>query len=225
VEPQKVVDACINQIARLGGKIAPDIEVIDLLASSGNRVQAVHTANGQFQCDAVVLAAGLEVTRLAAMVGVYIPQEDSPGVVVRTDPQARLLHSVPVVYMPPINTHHQEVHLRQLADGALMIGEGSQESLSRDDSQAHADDLLGRAMHYLPALGGARAIPVPVGYRPMPLDGYPVLGFARQAPNVYIALTHSGVTLAPLIGQLASIEILDGARVEALDPCRPERFA
>jgi glycine/D-amino acid oxidase-like deaminating enzyme len=38
-------------------------------------------------------------------------------------------------------------------------------------------------------------------------------------------LTHSGVTLAPLIGQLASIEILDGVRVEALDPYRTERFA
>jgi glycine/D-amino acid oxidase-like deaminating enzyme len=225
VEPQKVVNACISQITRLGGEVASDTGVIDLSTNSGNRVQAVHTTTGQFQCDAVVLAAGLEVTRLAAMVGVPIPQEDSPGVVVRTDPQPKLLHSVPVIYLPPIDTHHQEVHLRQLADGVLMIGEGNQESLNRDDSQAHADDLLGRAMHYLPALAGARAIPVPVGYRPMPLDGYPVLGFARQAPNVYIALTHSGVTLAPLIGQLASLEILDGAKVEALDPYRPERFS
>ena len=224
VEPQKVVDACISQITRLGAEVASDTEVVHLTADSNNRVRAVHTFNGEFQCDAVVLAAGLEVTRLASMVGVHVPQEDSPGVVVRTDSRPKLLHSVPVVYTPPIDAHHQEVHLRQLADGTLMIGEGSQESLNLDDSQAHADDLLDRAIHYLPALADAKAIPVPVGYRPMPLDGYPVLGFARQAPNVYLALTHSGVTLAPLIGQLASIEILDGVRVEALDPYRPERF-
>ena len=115
-----------------------------------------------------------------------------------------------------------------------MIGEGNQESLRRDDSQDHAEDLLGRAIHYLPSLAGARAITVPVGYRPMPLDGYPVLGFPAQgspasgsgeaAPNVYIALTHSGVTLAPLIGEVAAIEIVDGVRVEGLAPYRPERF-
>jgi glycine/D-amino acid oxidase-like deaminating enzyme len=59
----------------------------------------------------------------------------------------------------------------------------------------------------------------------MPQDGYPVLGFPEAAPNVYIALTHSGVTLAPLIGELAAIEIVDGARVEVLKDYRPERFA
>jgi glycine/D-amino acid oxidase-like deaminating enzyme len=36
---------------------------------------------------------------------------------------------------------------------------------------------------------------------------------------------HSGVTLAPLIGQLATLEILDGARVNSLEPYRPSRFS
>jgi glycine/D-amino acid oxidase-like deaminating enzyme len=40
-----------------------------------------------------------------------------------------------------------------------------------------------------------------------------------------VAATHSGVTLAPLIGELASIEILDGVPVEMLEPYRPSRFA
>ena len=62
----------------------------------------------------------------------------------------------------------------------------------------HADALLARATHYLPALAGARAIPVPVGYRPMPRDGFPVLGYPEPVPNLYLALMHSGVTLAPL---------------------------
>ena len=41
---------------------------------------------------------------------------------------------------------------------------------------------------------------------------------------MYIALTHSGVTLAPLIGELATLEIVDGVRVQTLEPYRPERF-
>ena len=36
--------------------------------------------------------------------------------------------------------------------------------------------------------------------------------------------SHSGVTLAPLIGELAAIEIVDDVRVESLSPYRPERF-
>ncbi len=105
-----------------------------------------------------------------------------------------------------------------------MIGEGSQESLHRDDSQEHADELLDRATHYLPALAGATAFPVPVGYRPMPLDELPVIGFAEAVSNLYVAVMHSGVTLAPLVGEWAAMEIAHGARIEALERYRPDRF-
>jgi glycine/D-amino acid oxidase-like deaminating enzyme len=52
-----------------------------------------------------------------------------------------------------------------------------------------------------------------------------VLGFTPSVPNLYIALMHSGVTLAPLVGEWATLEIVDGVRVEALNPYRPERFS
>jgi glycine/D-amino acid oxidase-like deaminating enzyme len=58
----------------------------------------------------------------------------------------------------------------------------------------------------------------------MPLDGFPVLGFAAAVPNLYIALMHSGVTLAPLVGAYVSLEIVDGTRVELFTSYRPERF-
>ncbi len=41
-----------------------------------------------------------------------------------------------------------------------------------------------------------------------------------------MALTHSGVTLAPALSQLAAQEICDGTPAEAvLGPYRPQRFA
>ena len=240
VEPQMVVDACLRRARELGAKLVEGTSVTAFARSNGSpRVESLETSGGSLPGDVVVLAAGVNTTELAAKAGVHVPQEESPGVVVRTDPRPPLLPTVPVVYAPALDPVHPdpvhpdlvrgEIHLRQCHDGSLMIGEGNQESLRRDDTQAHADDLLGRAIHYLPSLAGARAITVPVGYRPMPLDGYPALGFpapgvSEAAPNVYIALTHSGVTLAPLIGELAAIEIVDGARVEGLSPYRPERF-
>ena len=43
---------------------------------------------------------------------------------------------------------------------------------------------------------------------------------------MYVALTHSGVTLAPALSQLAAQEICDGTPAEeVLGPYRPQRFA
>ena len=196
----------------------------ELRLDGGGKIEAVNTPSGEISCDVVVLANGTAVTELAATAGAHIPQQHSPGVVIRTDPQPPILHNVSVLHLPPIDKDRHEIHLRQSADGTLAIGQGSQESVDRDDSQEHADALLSRAIHYLPALAGARAIPTPVGYRPMPIDELPVLGFCDAAPNLYIALMHSGVTLAPLVGELGTIEIVDGARIEMLAPYRPERF-
>ncbi len=225
VEPQMVVGACLNRLRELEASVVTGVEVTGLRKDSQDRVSAVQTTNGDIDADVVVVAAGTATTAVAAMAGVHVPQAESPGVVIRTSPMPPLLHHVPIVYAPPLEDGRREIHLRQCPDGRLMIGEGDQESLAEDDSQAHADDLLARACQHLPGLKGAAAVPVPVGWRPMPLDGYPVMGFAREASNLYVALTHSGVTLAPALSQLAALEICDGARADAvLGPYRPERF-
>ena len=226
VEPQMVVDACLRRLREMGCEIHAATEVYGFERHDDGRVHGLATASGSRDVDAVVIAAGTATTRLAALAGVNVPQAESPGVVIRTNPLPPLLHNVPVVYAPPLGDGRREIHLRQCADGRLMIGEGDQESLAEDDTQAHADDLLARACRYLPGLAGAQAVPVPVGWRPMPLDGYPVMGFASDAPNLYVALTHSGVTLAPALSQLAVQEICDGTPADAvLGAYRPQRFA
>ena len=224
VDPLKVIEACLQRACESGTVVHTQTPVTELCLDGEGKIEAVNTPSGEISCDVVVLANGTAVTELAATAGVHIPQQYSPGVVIRTDPQPPILHNVSVLHLPPIDEDRHEIHLRQSADGTLAIGQGSQESVDRDDSQEHADALLSRAVHYLPALAGARAIPMPVGYRPMPIDELPVLGFCNAAPNLYIALMHSGVTLAPLVGELGTIEIVDGARVEMLAPYRPERF-
>ncbi len=226
VEPQLVVDACVNRLRELEASVMSGVQVLGLRQDTHNRITSVQTTAGDIDADIVVVAAGTATTAVAGMAGVYVPQAESPGVVIRTTPMPSLLRNVPVVYAPPLEDGRREIHLRHCPDGRLMIGEGDQESLAEDDTQAHADDLLARACQHLPGLKGASAVPVPVGWRPMPLDGYPVMGFAPEAPNLYVALTHSGVTLAPALSQLAALEICDGARADAvLGPYRPERFA
>ena len=229
VEPTTVAEACIRAAAKHGATVKLETEVTGLINTSGNSgsntVAAVVAGGETVPADVVVLAGGVDNTQLAAMAGVTIPQQDSPGVVVRTSPIAEPLFSnISVLYVPPPEPGRPEIHLRQCLDGSVLMGEGTQHSLADDDSQGHADELLTWAAEYVPALNGASAIPVPVGYRPMPLDGFPVVGFSAKAANVYMALTHSGVTLAPLMAQLATMEIVDGAQVELLSEYRPDRF-
>ena len=223
VQGTRVAQACAGRVREMGGHVMSGSPVTGLVMDAG-RVTSVQLNGGLVPCDAVVLAAGVDTTRLAEMAGVHVPQEESPGVVVRTEPLPPVLRSVAALYAPPPGSGGQPVHLRQSSDGVVLVGEGSQESLARDDSPAHAAELLSRASVYLPALRSAVPTPVPVGYRPMPLDGLPVLGFTEAVPNLYVALMHSGVTLAPLVGELATMEVLDGARVDILEPYRPERL-
>ncbi len=226
VEPQMVVDACLRRLRDLESSILTGVEVLEFARDSTGRIRTIHTSARDIDADVVVLAAGTDTTNLAHKAGVKILQAQSPGVVLRTTPLPPLLDNVPVVYAPPLEDGRREIHLRQCADGRFMIGEGDQESLAEDDTQAHADELLARAACYLPGLAGADAIPVPVGWRPMPLDGYPTMGFTTESPNLYVALTHSGVTLAPALSQLAALEICDDVRADSvLAPYRPERFA
>ncbi len=223
VEPVRVAEACLQRARRLGA----DLKLNTPVAAISAFPVGVQTTSAVLEADVVVLAAGTATTELAATVGVAVPQEESPGVVIRTNvlpPIFNAFGGATVVYAPALEPERPQVHLRQCADGTVMIGEGSQERVSLDDSQAHADELLARAQEYAPGLESAIATPEPVGYRPMPIDGYPVLGFCHGAPSVYIALTHSGVTLAPLIADMATIEIMEGARVETLRNYRPERF-
>ena len=223
IETDTFIDVCLQHACSAGAVVHSQTEVTGFVFHNGN-ITAVKTADAEFPCDVAVLASGVQTAELASLAEVNIPQQRSPGVVIKTTPCTEILHNVAVIHAPPTDENHQHLHLRQLADGSLRIGQGTQEGINHDDSQQHADALLARSKTYLPAIGEAQAIPTPVGYRPMPLDGFPVLGFTKAVSNLYIALMHSGVTLAPLVGEMATLEIVDGVGVDWFTPYRLERF-
>ncbi|MQF69422.1 FAD-binding oxidoreductase [SAR202 cluster bacterium AD-804-J14_MRT_500m] len=228
VDPSLVIDACLEEVINTGNTVHSNVSVTGLnfstAMSSTPSVISVNTPNGEMLCDSIVIAAGVDTSRFADMAGIYLPQEESPGVTVRTNPLPRILENVAVIHAPALDGSDSGIHLKQGSNGVVMIGEGSQESLRRDDSDHHAKRLIKAASCFIPALVDAEAVPVPLGFRPMPADGLPVLGFSESVPNLYLAVMHSGVTLAPLVGELSAIEIIDGTRVEMLRPYRPERF-
>jgi glycine/D-amino acid oxidase-like deaminating enzyme len=171
------------------------------------------------EAGTIVLACGVDLPRLAQMAGVHAPLKDSPGVLVHTAPLPRLIHSV--VLAPGVH-FKQTLDGRIVAGGQVVAGAGTAVTAANVDQ---AGEIFRQAVRFLPQLQDAAIEHVTLGYRVMPQDEYPILGFAERCPNIYLAATHSGVTLAPLIGRLAALEILDGVPVSLLDPYRPSRFA
>jgi glycine/D-amino acid oxidase-like deaminating enzyme len=54
--------------------------------------------------------------------------------------------------------------------------------------------------------------------------GFPIIGCAPGVEGLYLAVTHSGITLAPAIGLFAATELLRGREEALLSPYRPARF-
>ena len=76
----------------------------------------------------------------------------------------------------------------------------------------------------MPDLVGLQIERVGVGWRPLPIDGLPIIGHIPGNPRIYLASMHSGVTLAPIVGRSVAMEILDGLRLESLADFRVERL-
>ncbi len=205
--------ACQNGAEARFGAAAQDIE------TEGGRVAAVRLQGGErLPTDVVVNAAGPEADQVAAMLGLTLPLESSRGLLIRLTveetPFVRILRS-PRVNLRPDGTEYVLLHHRSI-DEELESGEAAKDTL--------CSELVERARHVVPELGGARVEDVRIGVRPMPKGGLPCVGAVPSAPGYYEAVTHSGVTLGPLVGRLLADEILTRKVDPLIAPFRPDRF-
>jgi glycine/D-amino acid oxidase-like deaminating enzyme len=215
LDPVQTTQTIAARAKQLGARVLYPCEVTGLVLSAG-RVQAVETTQGRMALDTLVVASGVDTPRLAAMAGTKVPLKDAPGVLAHTAPLAPLLDRVAL---------GPNGHMKQNPDGRVVTGSDFDGTPATDTSHRFGEKLLAHAAQYLPELERINIEEVTLGWRVMPQDEYPILGFAEACPNLYLAATHSGVTLAPVVGQFAAAEILDGARVEMLTPYRLSRFA
>jgi glycine/D-amino acid oxidase-like deaminating enzyme len=220
---QVFLDAAIT----LGAKLLYPCELVGVDLASG-RLKAVATSGGDIAADRLVLATGAAAENAKRFADWGVPQRDAPGVTAVTAPMPRIINRV--LWMP-------KVHLHQRDDNRIVLGEEDGPPASHADRLAghpndfpsreialqHAERILKEAQRYVPDLTKVAFESVVIGWRPMPLDGYPVLGASPARPDVYLSVMHSGVTLAPHVGLLAAKEIVDGALAEELKPYRPDR--
>lgn len=221
----------LERAQSLGAKLRMPVRVRAIESQRGGGVR-IKTDGETLSADRVVIAAGTGATALAETAGFALPQRTKAGIIALTEPMAPLLRTV--LYGP-------DVHLLQRSDGRILLGEkdgppagpahegrlAAEPNAFPDPAIArqHGERLIARASRHLPAIASAKVAEAGIGWRPMPADGLPAIGFAPGSTAVYTAVMHSGVTLSALVGRLAAIELLDETPVELLADFRPGRFA
>lgn len=228
VEALAMTDRLVATTRNAGGRVltGPEREVTGISREDGG-VSAISLRGGQtLPVRAVVNAAGAAGAAVSALVGRELPLQDSPGMIVRaTLPEGveslTRLNDRDIIAMRPdgpgrvlIALDVEEVaELQGLAYGPLPTDH----------------PLVGRVMRLAadaaPGLAVARPVDAIVAPRPMPADGYPSVGSVSAIPGYYEAITHSGVTLAPLIGRSLAAEVLGQPPDPLFAPYRPDRFA
>jgi glycine/D-amino acid oxidase-like deaminating enzyme len=214
VDPIHAVTVLLKKAQALGAKIEYPCEVTGLMLANG-KVKELRTSRGPIEASVLVLAAGVDTPALAQMAGIRVPLKTSTGLLAHTAPHARLLDRIALA--PGAN-------IKQNPDGRIVTGTDFAASAITAPGREAGEKLLKNAQPFLAKLKDASLETVTLGYRVLPEDGLPIVGFTARSPNVYIASMHSGMTLAPIIGQCACAEILEGTAVELLAPFRLSRF-
>ncbi len=221
LNPNQLVGALVEHLRGSGVQLREGEDVVgfDL---RGRTVRRVRTTSGEYDTDAVVVAAGAWSPQLAKLVGVSLPLQGGKGYsFMQTD--------------LTVNVHVPAILLEARAT-ATPIGDslrfaGTLE-VAGTDLRVNMNRVRGIAesIHrYYPDL--PVSLP-PVdrvwrGLRPCSPDGLPYIGPVRQFDNLLLATGHGmmGVSLGPAPGKLVAAAVGGPSPSVNLEPFRPERFA
>ncbi|MCC9708384.1 FAD-binding oxidoreductase [Streptomyces sp. MNU76] len=225
VLPELFVRNLLTDAERHGARyLTGEIEAVD----DGPDAVAVTLVGGQVHTgDRVVLAAGRWTGRLAARAGIDIPMVTDTGRGAQTVGLLGYTTS-PVLDLRCV-VHSPGLNLRPSADGGTVL---QALDLNADVDPARpptVDGDLARtlARRFTALLPGPRREPridLRVGLRSLPADGHTIAGYASARSRVYCLVSHSGITLAPILGRLVAAELTTDHEQSLLGSFRPARF-
>lgn len=214
VDPVAATQALVKAAKAHGAILLAPASVRDIVVRGGRAV-GVETDQGPIPADEVVLAAGNDIPDLARKVGLNVPLKLSRGVLAHSKPHAALLDKV---VMPP------GCDIKQNPDGRIVTGSNFGDSGDLPASMEVGREFLSTAAGFFPEMAGLGVDFMTLGYRVLPADGHPIIGRSKVCPNAHVAAMHSGMTLAPVVGELVAMEVLDQIETTVLSDFRPARF-
>jgi len=219
VHTHQAIDALLSRARAHGARVIVTGGPVSL-ESGGGRITAVRLPDdGRIHADLYLCCAGWRTPSLLAPLGVTVPltTRDATCFVART-----ATSPVPIRRV----VHTPDLGLRPTKPDGIRLGAGDIDAAlngtERPDLDRYAGELVRRATEIL----GGLEVPRPAGkafcVRPLPVDGLPIVGWLPELGNAYVVVTHSGVTLAPLLARLVAADVLGGP-VDELGPYRITR--
>lgn len=241
------IPAAVTAFAHFPGEgyVLPDRLVANLLADArghgaelsigevvalddGARTASATTADGRiFTGDRVVLATGRWTAPLAARAGIELPMLTGFD---RGSPTVGLLG---YVHAPDVDLrcvlHTPGLNLRPEAGSgavvqALDVNAGIDPAEPPTPDGPVAATITQRLEELLPSRNTAPQLSFRVGLRSLPADGHTIAGHASPDSHLYSVVSHSGITLAPVLGRLVATELTTGQDQDLLANFRPSRF-
>jgi glycine/D-amino acid oxidase-like deaminating enzyme len=214
-EADRVALTMLRKLTDEGGKVISGCTV-EGLKFRKDSLSGIQTNIGEMSCDMVVLATGAATQNGLLGCEWILPMQNKKGLIVQTAPLPNLINHILMT---------NDVHFKQNTDGTLTAGEIFSGDLDENIVTLDlASDVLSRISKKLDFNTNLIPTNIKIGTRPVPIDGFPVVGKIEEHKGVFVAVMHSGVTLAPLIGQLLASEMLKTSKSPLLEPFRPSRF-
>ena len=223
VDLSSLINYLTAGLIELGGELITYAGIAFVRVSAG-RVRAIVTERyGNINVDAALLATGSNVPHMVAGFGVTIPDATTTALLVKTRPigsQLRVVVNAPRVSLRPtpdgafaVDADWATPHIEVRPDGTYGVPAETIEG------------LLAEASHVLTDTPPLSVETYGIGPKPVPGDGEPVLGRLGDVGGLHVAFTHSGATLAMIIGELLAYEITTGEPHPLLAPFTPDRFS
>lgn len=229
VDPVLATRMLVDKAVSLGATLKTKCSVERARSTDAGNV-VLETSCGDLEVDRYVLATGADPRAVETLCDMELPQRSTAGAIVLTKPMPRMINRL--IAAPG-------AHLHQRNDGRIVLAdqdgvpdtEAHAERLknrpnrfpSREIAELHSGRILAPVAQYLPGIASAEVEDVFIGWRPLPIDGHPVLGTPNSRKEAYIAIMHSGVSLAPIVGEIVAREILGEHHAIELAPYRPDR--
>ena len=172
----------------------------------------VDTTIGPFSAPKLVLAAGLGIPRLAAMLDMRIPVIPERGQLLVTERMKPLLHY-------PISS------IRQTDEGSFMLGDSNEAVGYNTKITADVMQYIAKqASEAFPCLADVRIVRSWAALRPLTPDRYPIYHESTTYPGAFVLTSHSGVSLASLYATDIAQWIANGTTPEDFEYFSPRRF-
>lgn len=210
-----------------GVTFQPNTEVTDVHTNDG-RVTGIETGDERIEADEVICAAGSWNSQLVESVGIDLPIEHALAPVYAMELDTPLSYT-----LPTIKSHESAVGIHEKRDDVLFVTytPGEEEGKSSYDpaavGEAELDMFRDKALRWaerlLPRVGDAELGDEWVGVGTGTPDDNPILGWTA-IEGLSLAVTMSGIQLAPAVGSILARQLVDGDPTEYYESVSIARF-